>query len=81
MISFGLIDLLLIFLLLATFFSALRTRTILPFAITLVIVFLIELERFAPGSLGAMQGMIRGINSINAQLPHIQISPIVTIQS
>ena len=80
MISFGLIDLLLIILLLATFFSAFRTHTILPFVIMLMIVILIELERFAPGSLTAMQSMIRGIDSINAQLPHVQISPIVTIQ-
>ena len=47
MISFGLIDLLLIILLLATFFSAFRTHTILPFVIMLMIVILIELERFA----------------------------------
>jgi hypothetical protein len=80
MISFGLIDLLLIIILLATFFSAVRTHTILPFAITLGIVSLSEFERFAPGALSVMQGMIRGIDSINAQLPHIQISPIVTIQ-
>jgi len=79
MISFGLIDLLLIILLLATFLSAIRTRTILPFIILLMIVIMIELERFAPGSLTAIQSMIRGIDSINAQLPHIQISPIVTI--
>jgi hypothetical protein len=51
------------------------------FAVTLTLVILIELERFAPGSLTFMQGAIRGIDSINEQLPHIQISPIVTIQS
>jgi len=81
MISLGLIDLLLIVILVVTLFSTFRTHTILPFAIVFVLVFLIELERFAPGSLTAMQTAIRSIDSINAQLPHIQISPIVTIQS
>ena len=81
MISIGLIDLLLIIILLVTFIGALRARTILPFAIVLVIVTLIELERFAPGSFIAMQSAIRGIDSINNQLPHIQVSPIVTIRS
>jgi len=80
MISLGLIDVLLIIVLLVAFFSALRTRTLLPFAIVFTVVALIELERFAPGSLTVMQKAIRGIDSINAQLPHIQISPIVTIQ-
>ena len=79
MINLGLIDVLLIIILLATFVSALRRRTLLPFAIVLVLVILIELGRFAPGSLTAMQSAIRGIDSINKQLPHIQISPIVTI--
>lgn len=81
MISLGLIDLLLIIILVVTFISAVRTHTILPFAIVFVLIFLIELERFAPGSLTAMQKAIRSIDSINAMLPHIQISPIVTIQS
>jgi hypothetical protein len=81
MISLGLIDLLLIVILLVTFFSAVRTHTYLPFAIVFVLVVLVELERFAPGSFTAMQTAIRNIDSINEQLPHIQISPIVTIQS
>jgi|PlaIllAssembly_1097288.scaffolds.fasta_scaffold1362422_1 hypothetical protein len=81
MISFGLIDLLLIVILLVTFYSSLRSHTMLPFAITLALVFLIEMERFAPGSLTAMQSAIHSIDSINEQLPHIQVSPIVTIQS
>ena len=81
MINLGLIDLLLIILLLVTFFSGLRTHSMLPFALTLALVVLIEMERFAPGSLTAMQSAIRGIDSINEQLPHIQISPIVVIRS
>ena len=81
MISLGLIDLLLMVVLLVTLFSAIRTHTVLPFAIVLTFVLLIELERFAPGSLTAMQSAIRDIDTINEQLPHIQISPIVTIQS
>lgn len=81
MISIGLIDLLLVAILVVSFISALRTHTILPFAIVLVLVFLIELERFAPGTFTALQTAVRSIDSINEQLPHIQISPIVTIQS
>jgi hypothetical protein len=81
MISFGIIDLILIVILIATFIGSLRSHTILPFAIVLVLVLFIELERFAPGSLTAMQSAIRGIDSVNERLPHIQINPIVTIQS
>jgi hypothetical protein len=80
MISLGLIDVLLIIVLLVTFFGALRTHTILPFALVLTLVIMIELERFAPGSLTAVQSAIRRIDAINEQLPHIQIAPIVTIQ-
>jgi hypothetical protein len=80
MISLGLIDVLLIAVLLVTFIRALRTHSLLLFVIVLVVVFLIELERFAPGSLTGIQGAIRGIDTINKQLPHIQISPIITIQ-
>ncbi len=80
MISLGIIDVLLILIVVVTFYNALRSRSLLPFAIVFTFVFLIELERFAPGSLTAMQRVIRGIDSTNAQLPHIQISPIVTIQ-
>jgi hypothetical protein len=81
MISFGLVDLLIILLLLATFLAGLRSRTMLPFAILLVFSLLIEMERFAPGSLNSAQSAIRSIDSINEQLPHLQISPVVTIQS
>jgi cell shape-determining protein MreC len=81
MISLGFIDLLLIVILVATFILAIRSHTILPFAIVLVLVLFIELERFAPGSLTTMQSAIRGIDSVNEKLPHIQISPLITIQS
>jgi len=80
MINLGLIDLLLIILLLATFYNAIRRRAILPFAIVLLFVFLIELGRFSPSSFNTLQGMAQSIDSINKQLPHIQISPVVTIQ-
>lgn len=80
MISLGLIDVLLIGLLLVAFINALRTRALLLFAIVLILVFLIEVERFAPGSFTAMQNVIQGIDKVNNQLPHIQISPIVTIK-
>jgi predicted PurR-regulated permease PerM len=80
MINLGLLDLLLIILLLVTFYNALRRHSVLPFAIMLILVFLIELGRFAPGSFVALQSVVRGIDSINKQLPHIQISSTVTIQ-
>jgi hypothetical protein len=81
MINLGLIDVLFMFLLLVAFFAGLRKHTMLPFALVLIIVLLIELERFAPGSMTSIQSAIRSIDSINEQLPHIQISPIITIQS
>jgi hypothetical protein len=80
MINLGLIDVLLIIVLLLTFIRALRSRSLLLFAVVFVLVCLIELGRFAPGSFTAMQTVVRGIDSINKQLPHIQISPTVTIK-
>jgi len=80
MINLGLIDVLLVLVLLFSFFYSIRTRYFLPFSIALIVVLLIELERLVPGSMTALGDAIHSIDAINEQLPHIQISPIVTIQ-
>jgi hypothetical protein len=81
MINIGLIDLLLLAILVIALVYSLRGHNLLPFAAILVIVLLIELERLAPGAMVALGNAIHEIDVINEQLPHIQISPIVTIQS
>ena len=80
MINLGLIDVLLVLVLLFSFFYSVRTRYFLPFSIALIVVLLIELERLVPGSMTALGDAIHSIDAINERLPHIQISPIVTIQ-
>jgi len=80
MINLGFIDVLLLVLLLLTLWRAIRTHNLLPFTISLIIVILIELERLVPGTMAFMGNAVRTIDSVNEQLPHIQISPIITIK-
>ncbi len=80
MINLGLIDLLLLVILFAAFVYALRRRGWLTFAIVLIVILLIELERLAPGTLTALGDAIHAIDKVNAQLPHVQIQPIITVQ-
>ncbi len=80
MINLGVIDLLLLVILLVAFLNALRRRGWLTFAIVLVIILIIELERLAPGTMTTIGNWIHAIDSVNAALPHVQIQPILTIQ-
>ena len=80
MINLGLIDLLLLLVLFVSFLYSLRTHNLLPFSAILIIILLIELERLVPGTMTALGKGIHSIDEINAQLPHIRILPIVTIQ-
>ncbi len=80
MINLGLIDLLILVILFVSFMYMLRRRAILQFAIVLVVVILIEMERLAPGAMTGIGNAIHAIDAVNAQLPHIQIQPVVTIQ-
>jgi hypothetical protein len=80
MINLGLIDLLLLVILVAAFVYALRRRGWLTFAIVLIVILLIELERLAPGTMTALGNTIHAIDKVNAQLPHVQIQPIITVQ-
>jgi hypothetical protein len=79
MINLGLIDVLLIVALIVSFVYALRARNLLVFAVVLVIVLLIELERMVPGTITALNKAIHSIDLVNAQLPHIQIHPNISI--
>ena len=81
MINIGLIDLLLLLVLFFSLLYSIRTHNLLPIAAMLIIILLIELERLAPGTMTALGKAIHSIDAINEQLPHIRISPIITIQS
>ncbi|HEX7974577.1 MAG TPA: hypothetical protein VF498_09230 [Anaerolineales bacterium] len=70
---------LLLVVLIVSFVYALRGRNLIQFAIVLVIVLLIEFERLVPGTMTAIGNVIHTIDVVNAQLPHVQIQPIVTI--
>ncbi len=80
MISLGLIDILLVLLVVGMFLYSSRRHAMLPFYVVLVLVVLIEIERLAPGVLAAAGNAIHGIDAVNKQLPHVEISPIVTIK-
>ncbi len=79
MINLGLIDVLILVILLVSLVYAIRGRHWLQFAIVLVIVVLIEIERLAPGTMTAIGNAIHAIDAVNAQLPHIQIQPVITV--
>ena len=80
MINIGLIDLLLLLALFGSFLYSLRRHNLLPFSAILIIILLIELERLVPGTMTALGKAIHTIDTVNAQLPHISILPIITIQ-
>ncbi len=80
MINLGLIDVLILIILIVSFLYAIRGRHWLQFAIVLVIVIFIELERLAPGTMAGIGSTIHAIDAINAQLPHVQIQPVISVQ-
>lgn len=80
MINLGVIDIILLVILLATLGVSSRRRDMLPFYAVLIIFLLIELERLVPGTMKTIGDGIRGIDTINASLPHVSIQPIITIQ-
>lgn len=80
MINLGLIDIFMLVLLILVYVYSARRRMMLPFYVTLVLMLLIELERLVPGVLTFLGNAVHGIDAANAQLPHVEISPIVTIK-
>jgi hypothetical protein len=77
MINLGLIDLLLLVILFISFVRAIRTRNLFAFSLILIIIVLIELERLSPGISNVLNKAIHAIDKVNAQLPHIQIKPVL----
>ncbi|MEP7200144.1 MAG: hypothetical protein ABI874_10025, partial [Chloroflexota bacterium] len=69
MINLGIIDLVLILIVIGAYAVARRQRGMLPFYIVLVLVIVLEAERFAPGTLKTVGDAIRGIDAVNARLP------------
>ena len=80
MINLGLIDIIMLVLLVLAYAFSTRKRMIWPFYVTLVLLVLIELERLIPGLLTGLSNAVHGIDAVNAQLPHVEISPIVTVK-
>jgi hypothetical protein len=80
MINLGLIDVVMLVLLVAMYVYSARRRVMLPFYVALVLLALIELERLVPGVLAYLGSAVHSIDAVNAQLPHVQISPIITIK-
>ena len=79
MINLGVIDILLLVILVVVLAVASRRREMLTFYVVLVLVLIIEFERLVPGTLQFIGNAIRGIDTINAGLPHVSIQPIITI--
>jgi hypothetical protein len=80
LINLGFVDIFLVLILVIALIYSLKRRYMLPFYVILTIVVLIELERLAPGLMTTVGSAIHQIDAINEQLPHVQISPIVTIR-
>ncbi len=80
MINLGVVDIVLLVLLVSVAFYARRRRDMLIFYVALVVVVLIEVERLVPGTLKTLGDGIRGIDAVNATLPHVEISPIIVIK-
>lgn len=80
MINLGVIDILFLLILIGAFVYANRRHNRLVFYVVLVLIALIELERLAPGMLTAAGNTIHGIDDFNQQMPHVQISPVITIK-
>ncbi len=80
MINLGVIDILFLLILIGAFVYASRRHNRLVFYVVLVLVVLIELERLVPGMLTVAGNAIHGIDDFNRQMPHVEISPVVTIK-
>ena len=80
MINLGIIDIFMLVLLALAYVFSMRRRMIWPFYVVLVLLVLIELERLIPGLLTALGNAVHGIDSVNAQLPHVEISPIIAVK-
>ncbi len=80
MINLGVIDILFLLILIAAFVFASRRHNMVIFYTVLVLVILIELERLVPGMLTAAGNAVHGIDTFNQQLPHVEISPVITIK-
>jgi hypothetical protein len=80
MINLGFVDIFLVLILIIALIYSLKRRYMLPFYVILTVVVLIELERLVPGMMTTIGSAIHRIDAINEQLPHVQISPIVTIR-
>ncbi|MBI5305561.1 MAG: hypothetical protein HY868_25755 [Chloroflexi bacterium] len=77
MINLGLMDIILLVILVLALVYSNRRKTMTPFYVVLALLVMIEFERLFPGLFPAV---VRGVDAINAQLPHVQISPIITIK-
>ncbi len=80
MISFGIVDLILILLLVFAIYLSSRRRNLGISILLIAVLITIMVERVAPGTLASIGTAIHGIDSINDAGPHIQIQPIIRFQ-
>lgn len=80
MINLGVIDIVFLLILIGAFAFAARRRSMPIFYAALILIVLIELERLLPGMLTAAGNAVHGIDVFNQQLPHVEISPVITIK-
>jgi hypothetical protein len=77
MINLGVLDIVLLVVLLLAYVYSRRKHITLPFYLVLFLLVLMQVERLFPG---LFAGIVRGVDTLNAQMPHVQISPIITIK-
>ncbi|MBI5653411.1 MAG: hypothetical protein HZC40_23645 [Chloroflexi bacterium] len=77
MINLGVLDIVLLVALVLAYVYSRRKHITLPFYLVLIFLVLMQIERLFPG---LFAGIVHGIDALNAQMPHVQISPIITIK-
>ena len=80
MINLGILDLILIVLFVLMVYFSFRRRALGLSILIAILLFVLIVERLAPGALASIGTAISGIDQINAAGPHLEIQPIVRFQ-
>ena len=80
MINLGIVELILIVLFVLMIYFSFRRRGLGLTILIAVLLFVVLVERLAPGTLAGIGTAIGGIDQVNAAGPHLQIEPIVHLQ-
>jgi hypothetical protein len=79
-VSFGILDIVLVLLFIFALYAATRGRGIWLPALILSGIIVILIERLAPGTLAGVGSAIHGIDRVNDAGPHLNIAPIITFR-